>query len=178
MIRRSPGFSSVAIVILALGIGANAAIFSVVNAFLLRSLPLRDPSRLVVMTAIGPGRAAGFPFSVVSYDALRDRGQSFSDITAYCVEGLTLSGSGEPELITTARVAPNFFDLLGVPLTGRGFTAEEGRSGGRPVAVLSHRLWERRFGSDPGILGKDIDLGQVSYTVIGIAGRVPVPISK
>jgi putative ABC transport system permease protein len=168
--RRGPGFSTVAVLTLALGIGANAAIFSVVNAFLLQSLPLRDPQRLVVLTATGPQRAGGFPFSTITYELLRDRAQSYSGITAYVPEGLTLTGIGDPEQLTGARVAPNFFDVLGAqPIMGRTFTASEGEPGGRAVAIVSHQLWERRFASDPSILGKPLILGQTAFTVIGVA---------
>ena len=170
MMRRSPGFSAVAVLTLALGIGANTAIFSVVNALLLRSLPLRDPGRLTLLTTSAPQRGAGFPFSLLIYERFRDFSHSFSGITAYCGESLTLTGMGDPEQLTAARVSPNFFDVLGTPVAlGRTFTAAEGAPGGTPVAILSHRLWEKRFAADPAVLGKPVTLAGQVYTVIGVA---------
>ena len=170
MMRRSPGFTAVAVVTLALGIGANTAIFSVVNAFLLRSLPLHDPRSLVLITGAGLLPGAGFPFSFPAYETFRDHSSSFNGLTAYCGEGQTLTGMGDPEQLTAARVTPNFFDVLQTqPVIGRTFTAAEGEPGGNPVAILSHALWKRRFASDPAVLGKPVTLNQTVYTVIGIA---------
>jgi putative ABC transport system permease protein len=168
--RRSPGFTAVAVVTLALGTGANAAIFSVVNAFLLRPLPLADPARLALITASSSQRGGGFPFSADAYESLRDHSRSFAGITCFVQDGLTLTGIGDPEQLAAARVAPNFFDVVGAPLAlGRSFTAPEGEPGARPVVIVSHQLWQRRFASDPSILGKPLTLGQVVYTVIGVA---------
>jgi putative ABC transport system permease protein len=167
---KNPGFTAVAVITLALGIGANTAIFSVVNALLLRSLPLQEPERLVSITASDSARGiTGFRFSLSTYEALRDRNRSFTGVAAYSGDGLTLTGSAEPERLGGARVSPNFFDILGVqPLLGRAFTPDEGEPGGNLAVLISHRLWERRFASDPTILGQPIMLNQEAYTVIGV----------
>jgi len=169
--RKSPGFTVVAVLTLALGIGANTAIFSVVNALLLRPLPLHAPERLVLIVGSKPQQGgAVFPFSLISYETIRDRNRSFSGVTAFCREGLTLTGAGDPEQLTAARVSPEFFEvLLTQPMLGRAFLPAEGEPGGKPVVLISHRLWQRRFASDPGILGKPINLGQEVYTIVGVA---------
>ena len=170
MMRKSPAFTAVAVLTLALGIGANTAIFSVVNALLLRPLPLHEPECLVLITGSTPRMpGAGIPFSLPSYETMRDRNHSFSGITGYIGEGLTLTGAGDPEQLPGALVAPNFFEVLqSQPMIGRGFQPAEGEAGGRPVVVISDSLWQRRFTSDPAILGKPITLGQEVYTIIGV----------
>jgi len=171
LLRKSPGFTVVAVLTLALGIGANTAIFSVVNALLLRPLPLHAPERLLSITGSKPQQGgAVFPFSLIAYETIRDRNRSFSGVTAFCGEGLTLTGAGEPEQLTAARVSPEFFDVLETqPVLGRAFLPAEGEPGGKPVVLISHRLWQRRFASDPAILGKPINLGQEVYTIMGVA---------
>ena len=171
MMRKSPGFTAVAVLTLALGIGANTAIFSAVNALLLRPLPLLHPDGLVAMSASDPQRGIprGGGFSLASYETLRDRGRSFAGIAAWCGDSFTLTGAGDPEQLAAARVSPNFFEVLDAPpFLGRGFRSAEGEAGGRPVAVISAGLWQSRFASDPAILGKTLSLNQEVYTVIGV----------
>ncbi len=169
-LRKNPGFTLVAMLTLALGIGANTAIFSVVDALLLRPLPLKDPERLVFLSGSDPQRGlATVPFSLPSYEMVRDQNRAFEGVAAFCSEGITLTGSGDPVQLSVARVAPDFFDVLGTrPLLGRGFRAAEGEPGAIPVALISRRLWETRFASDPAILGKPITLGEMVYEVIGV----------
>ncbi|HXB73966.1 MAG TPA: ABC transporter permease [Candidatus Acidoferrales bacterium] len=170
MMAKSPGFTAVAVLTLALGIGANTAIFSVVNALLLRSLPLETPDRLVQVSVLNQARGLQtVPFSLSAFESLRDRNRSFSGIAAIAGETFTLTGGDRPEQLAAARVSPNFFDLLGVqPMMGRGFQTAEGEPGGRPVAIVSHSFWKRRFASDPDILGKPLTLSQDVYTIIGV----------
>ncbi|HUA64101.1 MAG TPA: ABC transporter permease [Verrucomicrobiae bacterium] len=171
VLRRDPEFTIVAVLILGLGIGANTAIFSVVNALLLRSLPLQDPGRLVYLSAYDPSRhLSGGGISLTAYETLRDGNRSFTGITAFVGGGFILTGAGDPESLSAARVSPNFFDVLGAhPVLGRGFRPDEGDEGSRPLAVISHSLWSRRFSSDPNIVGKPVTLGQEVYTIIGVA---------
>jgi putative ABC transport system permease protein len=171
--RKSPGFTIVAVLTLGLGIGANTASFSAVYAMLLRPLPLHDPGRLLFLSGSNPLQpGAGIPFSVAAYESVRDGNSAFTGVTAFCGEGLTLTGAGDPVQLSGLRVSPNFFDVLGVqPAAGRAFRPAEGEPGGEPVALISQGLWERRFASDPRLLGKSITLAQTPYTVIGIAPR-------
>jgi putative ABC transport system permease protein len=170
VLRKAPGFTIVAVLTLALGIGANTAIFSVVNALLLRSLPLEDPARLAALSADYPQRGVkGGAFSVAAYETLRDGNHSFNGIVAYAGEGFTLLGAGEPERLPGARVSPNFLDVLGTrPVMGRGFRTEEGIAGARPVALIGYSLWQRRFGADPHVLGKPVTLNQEVYSIVGV----------
>ncbi|MCC6367393.1 MAG: ABC transporter permease [Bryobacterales bacterium] len=170
MLRKSPGFTAIAVATLTLGIGANTAIFSVVNSVLLRALPLRDPDRLVFAATASPDRGLGNgPLSNASYEILRDRNQSFSGVAAYAAERLPLTGSGEPEQLQGARVSPNFFSVLGSePERGRAFDDGEGKPGAAPVAIISHRLWERRFGSGSNFVRKSITIAGEPHTIIGV----------
>ena len=179
-LRQTPGFTIIAVLTLALGIGANTAMFSVVNAILLRALPLHEPERLVFVSASDPQRGiVSGRFSLANYEHLRDENRSFSGIAGFAREGLTLTGAGDPEQLTAARVSPEFFDVLqSAPMLGRGFQTAEGLPGGKPVVLISHGLWQRRFASDPRILGKPVTLAQVAYTVIGVMPpdyRFPFP---
>jgi hypothetical protein len=170
MMIKSPAFTAVAVLTLGLGIGANTAIFSVVNALVLRPLPLTDPDRLMFISASNPAR--GFrvsSFSLASYQSLRGRSRSFAGTAAFCFDSFTLTGGTEPEQLSAARVSPNFFDVLGAqPLLGRGFRTAEGEAGGPPVALISSALWQRRFARDPAILGRTLLLDQDIYTIIGV----------
>ena len=171
--RKSPGFTTAAVLTLALGIGANTAMFSVVYALLLRPLPLDHPERLVFLIGNDTQRGgSGIPFSVTAYDTLRDGVSTLAGVTAFNSEALTLTGAGDPVQLSGERVSPNFFDVVGVqPVAGRAFQPQEGNTGAQTVALLSEGVWERRFGRDPSILGRSITLAQTPYTVIGIVPR-------
>jgi putative ABC transport system permease protein len=171
MLRNKPGFSLVAVLALALGIGANTAIFSVVNALMLRALPFPDPDRLI--TIWEDHRARGGPEKEWTTPAnLRDwqeQSRSFEQLAAYVGWGPTLTGNMEPEMLDGASISHNMFALLGVePVAGRSFNAEEDQPGGEKVVVLSHGLWQRGFGADRSILGNKVSLSGEACTVIGI----------
>jgi putative ABC transport system permease protein len=163
-IAKNPGFAILAILALALGIGANTAIFSVVNSVLLRPLSYADPSRLVVILHEGK-----LPASPADYLDWRKQSRSFDQIAAAQSGGATLTGGERAEQLTGMQVSANLFDTLGVPaLRGRTFDASEDQPASKHVAVLSYPLWQRRFGGDPGIVGRDIVLNGESYTVTGV----------
>src|SRR5579871_2521716 len=170
MLRASPGFTATAVCALALGIGANTAIFSVVNAVLLRPLPYPEADRLVSLMNSTPQGA--FPAaSVPKYNVWRRQTTVLEDIAAFDTggPGLNLSGHDRPEQVKGIHVSHEFFRLFGArTVLGRTFSPEEDRPrGGNPV-VLSNGLWQRRFGSDPAIVGKALMLGGEQYTVIGV----------
>jgi len=168
VLAKNRGFTAVAVVALALGIGANTAIFSVVNTVLLRRLPYRDPDRLVWITQFIPAQGNTLVFDSDYFAWLRQN-QVFDGMAAYRRPDFTLTGAGDPERVEAAWVTASFFSLLGVePMLGRGFVAEEDRPGGPQVCVLSHELWQRRFGSDSSIVGKSVTLDGKSYTVLGV----------
>jgi putative ABC transport system permease protein len=169
-LRGSPVLTTVALLTLSIGIGANVAIFSVVNAAILRPLPFADPDRIVSFWGSAP--QMGLP--VVNYpDALlvytRERSRTLTPIAGYSTSGFTLTGAGEAERLDGAIVTADFFPLLGrMPAQGRAFLAEEERNGRHQVAVLGDGLWRRRFGGSPDILGKTITLDGTPITVVGI----------
>jgi len=167
MLAKSPGFTAVAILTLALGIGANTAIFSVANALLIRPLPYPDPDRLVIVTnARGTNRR---PFSYTRATFLQEHNRSFSGFAPFVAENFNLTGRGDPEQLPAVRVAWNFFEVLGVgPALGRTFRPEEDRPAGHPAVLISDSLWKRRFGGDPGVLGQSITLDSVDTTIIGV----------
>jgi putative ABC transport system permease protein len=170
MLFKSPGFTAVAVISLALGIGANTAVFSVVNAALLKTLPYRDPQSLVLVW--GEDKAAGSSRGQVSATDVADyraRNHVFEEISTYSDFRPVLTGAGEPERIFGAQVGDGFFDVMQVkPLLGRFFTAEEQVDGKDYVAVLGHAMWQKRFAGDPNIVGRTITLGARPYTVIGV----------
>ncbi|MEE8520942.1 MAG: ABC transporter permease, partial [Gemmatimonadota bacterium] len=152
---RNPGFTAVAVIALALGIGANTSIFSVVNAVLIRSLPFDDADRLVVLWENNQeqGRERD-PVSPQNYLDWRDQSDAFEALAAWAYWSFTLAGADQPERVFTIRTSPSLFALLGAEAAlGRTFTAEENELGGPNAVVLSHGLWERRFGSEPGVIG-------------------------
>jgi len=167
---KRPGFTAVAVLTLALGIGANTAIFSVVNAVLLRPLQFRDPERLVMIWE--DATFAGFPRNTpapANYVDWKTQTQSFEDVAASAESTFNLTGDGDPERVTAYQVTANFFPLFGVaPALGRTFVAEDDRPGAHRVAVLSHGLWQARYGSDPQIVNRDIQLDGEKYTVVGV----------
>jgi predicted permease len=168
LLLKSPGFALVAILTLALGIGANTAIFSVVNGVLLRPLPYPQPNQLVVLSE----KNKSFERSSISYPNFLDwqrRNSTFAAIAAYRSDDFSLTGSGEAERVRVGMVSAGFFEILGVsPVRGRLFTAEDDRRGSAPVALITAGLWESKFGSAPDIVGKTITMDGNGYTVIGI----------
>jgi putative ABC transport system permease protein len=167
MLLKNPGFTIVAVFVLALGIGANSAIFSVVNAVLLRPLPYAQPDRLVIMweKATTQDTSVSYP----NYVDWRDQNQVFEQIAAFRRDSFNLIGAGEPERLSGRMISASFFRTLGVkPLKGRDFLAEEDRAGASRVVILNYGFWQRRFGSDPNIVGKEVSLNNQSYTVVGI----------
>jgi putative ABC transport system permease protein len=166
MLAKSPGFTAIAILTLALGIGANTAIFTVANALLLRPLPYQDPDRLV---RIASERDRESYLSLPYFTALSDRNRSFSGIAAYQGESFNLSGRGEPDQITAERVNGSFFDVLGVrPLAGRTFMSDEDRPGGRQVVLIGAELATRLFNGARNAIGQNLSLDSKDYTVIGV----------
>jgi putative ABC transport system permease protein len=179
-LRERPGFTAVAVLTLALGVGGNTAIFSIVNAMLLRPLPFHSPERLVmawVKTASRPQVAASYP----EYEDWKAQSHSFEDMAVWRGQSVNLTGSGEPERLIGNFVTDNFFSLLGARAAiGRTFLPGETTPGRhKPVAVLSHAVWQRRFGGDPRIVGSSLTISGHSVTVVGVLspefapGRAP-----
>src|SRR5262245_23908837 len=169
MLAKNPGFTTIAILTLALGIGANTAIFSVVNGVLLRPLQYEDADRLVV---IKEHRPDGRPSQVTPANFLDWRAQNnvFSEMAATFARPVNLTGATEAERITLSTVSASFFQLLGAhPALGRAFLPEEEQAGHAPVVIIGHGLWRRRFGAEPSVLGREITLDGRNYTVIGVA---------
>jgi macrolide transport system ATP-binding/permease protein len=176
---RSPGFTAVAVLSLALGIGANTAIFTLTSAVFLHPLPVEQPSRVLEAftvdraTVVTTPNIARTPMSFKNFQDFRDQNDVFSGMAAFFATGVTLTGQGEPKPQTAMLVSANYFDVLGVkPFLGRTFLPNEDRSqGGNPVAVVSYAMWTRQFGSDPSVLGRSVTLNSTAYTVIGVAAR-------
>jgi putative ABC transport system permease protein len=165
---KNPGFSLVAILALALGIGANSAMFSVVDAILLKPLPYANPAQLVWLTQNIPMFKAEMATSI-DYWEWRDQKQLFDDVAAYSSDDFNLVGGDEPERVRVAGVTANFFRTFGVsPSLGRTFTDEEDKPGGDNTVILTHALFVRRYASNPGIVGKTIQLDDKPYTVVGV----------
>jgi predicted permease len=173
-LARDPGFAVVSIVILALAIGANIAVFSVVNTLLLRPLPFPHSQELVWIAP--PPSDCGFScatYSADAYEEFRAQSRAYQDVSGYeaftTPDNLRLTGRGEPEPATSIEVIGNFFQVLGVqPAMGRVFTADEVRGGPHPVAVLTNAYWRREFAADPNILGKALELNGMPLTVVGV----------
>jgi len=171
-LAKTPAFAATALAALALGIGANTAIFSVVNAVLLKPLTYPDADRIVLFFVTTPAGPA-YGSSATKFNILRRQSETFQDVAAYeySPNSLNLTSGAFPEQIDGIRVSTDYFRLFGAPVAlGRTFTADEDRPNGDRVAVLSNRLWQRRFGGDPKLVGKTISLSGVPYTVIGILG--------
>ncbi len=172
VLARRPGFTLVAVLALALGIGANTAIFSVVNTVLIRPLPYSDPGRLMAVRETFVPRFPTFAVAPGSFLEWRAQSTTFESLVAVQASAFNHTGGEEPERLPGARVSEGFFDMLGAPpALGRGFTASEMEPGRDLVVVLSHGLWERRFGGDPELVGEAITLSDRRYTVIGVAPR-------
>ncbi|MFZ0639862.1 MAG: ABC transporter permease [Candidatus Acidiferrales bacterium] len=168
MLAKSPGFMAIAILTLALGIGANTALFSVINGVLLNPLPYPHPQQLVALYS----RTTQFSESSISYpnflDWQRDN-RSFAALAAYRGDSFNMTGAGEPERLRTEMVSADFFSLLGVqPVVGRLFTAQDDHAGAAPVVLLSEGFWRRKFGASPQIVGQPISLNGTPYTVLGV----------
>jgi putative ABC transport system permease protein len=167
MLSKNFGFSLAAIFTLALGIGANTAIFTVTNALLLRPFPYRDPQQLVSLNA--KDKTKDFGGTLLRYELVRDRNRSFQSVAVWTDDTLNLTGHGEPLQVPVVRVSPNFFSVLALqPQLGRTFSEEEGRPEGRPVVVISNFLWRSRFGGDRNIIGQTITLDTTPHTIVGV----------
>ncbi|MGH9613996.1 MAG: ABC transporter permease [Bryobacteraceae bacterium] len=170
--RKSPAFALTAVLTLAIGIGGNTAMFSVIRAVLLKPLEYRDPGRLVRLSHENLRQNAhGDYFTLVRLEEMRSSAKSFAAIGAFLKyqEDVSLSGHGEPAALKSARVSANFLDILKMkPLLGRSFLAEEDKAGGAPVAMISARLWRSRFQADPRVAGQTATLNATPYTIIGV----------
>ncbi len=169
-LRRNPGFTAVAVITLALGIGANTAIFSVVNGVLLRPIPYSRPSRLVQIFSTNQlWHATQIAVSAADFPAIQGQARSFAQMALFNFSSANLTGQGEPEQLSTIQVSPDFFPVLNVPpALGRWFVSEEGQPGKNRVVILGHTLWQRRFGSNPTVLGQAITLNGKPYVVVGV----------
>src|SRR5713101_7074839 len=172
MLIRSPGFTVVALLSLALGIGANTAIFSMISAFLFAALPVEQPARLVSIFTSDVKNPGPLPTSHLNFIDYRDKNDAFTDILAYTGAGVSFSSpGGESKNLFAQVVSGNYFDVLGVKAEhGRTFLADEDKTPGtHPVVVLSHAAWQRDFGGDPAIVGKSISLNRHDFNVVGVA---------
>src|SRR5262245_10517520 len=168
MLLKQPGFTLIATLTLALGIGANSAIFSFVNAVLLRPLPLREPEQLVKIWENKPDMIQGTT-SIPNLKDWREQNDVFTGIAAYQFSNFSLPGRDYPERVFGVTASANFFDVVGVaPQAGRVFQEGEDRPGATRVVMISARLWQRNFGADPGVVGKQIILNGENHTVIGV----------
>jgi putative ABC transport system permease protein len=170
MLRKHPGFTVVAVLTLALGIGANSAIFSLVNGILLRPLPYAQPDRLVQLIHASPNLGLEtWGLSQAAFAIHRDQSKAFAAFAAYANGGVNLTGEGEAERLLVTNVTADFFNVLGVnPAWGRTFHSGEDAPGKNGVCVISYGLWQRRFGGDPQIIGKTLNLNQTATEVVGI----------
>jgi hypothetical protein len=168
-LRAARGFSAVAVLTLGLGIGATTSIYGVLRAVLLEPLAFEEPERIALVGEnwqnLGPVNVSVGNF----VDWRRASGDLFEHLAALGYESFNLSDSGEPERVLGAHVSHGFFELLGMPAShGRWFLAEEDRPGDGRVAILSHRLWVRRYGSDPGVVGREVRLNGIAHVVVGV----------
>jgi predicted permease len=175
LLRKHPAFTAVAVLSLALGIGANATIFTAANAVFFRSPPVASPERLMSVYGSDENNKGGMqflPISFPNYKDYRERNEVFSGLAAFAPVSVNMSsGSGEPAEVDGLMVTGNYFEVLGVKAAyGRALTAEDDRAdGASPVVVLSHGLWQRRFGADPGVVGQSVTLNNYSFAVAGVA---------
>src|SRR5712692_338918 len=170
MLAKSPGFTAVAVLTLALGIGANTVIFSAVYAVMLKPLPFKDSGRLVFIRKKNPPRGwTRNPISPAEILAWRNESGAFEDMAAFTQSSCVLTGAGEAEEDPCEVASSNLFPLLGAtPVRGRTFSADEDKAEGPRVAILSYGLWQRRFGADQRVIGRAIDLNGSSYTIVGV----------
>jgi hypothetical protein len=169
MMRRTPAFTAAALLTLALGIGANSAIFSVVNGVLLQSLPFRDADRLHLLHMLYPDGTKYASLSAPDFMSVRAGQQVFDQVEAIDTRQLTMLGAGEPREVDAAFVSDGVFDMLGLTVvSGRGFRPEENKPGQGHVTLLSHGFWQRVFGGDPAVLGRTVTTAGVAYTIIGV----------
>src|SRR5579871_99072 len=172
LLRQAPGFTAIAILALALGIGANTAIFSTLDAVVLRALPYQDPDRVVMV--FEDSSNIGFPNNTpapANYFDWKEQNHVFTDLAAVRYRGSSITGDGPPEQVKGQAVTSNFFSVLGVtPLVGRTFSADEDRDGAQ-VVVISYGLWQRRYSGDPARINQPIYLNGAKYTVIGVMPR-------
>jgi putative ABC transport system permease protein len=167
LLGKNPGFAAATILTLALGIGANTAIFTVTSALLLKPFPYRNPQQLV--TVVARDNNGNFPCTLMRYELVRDASHSFQSEAVWTNDNLNLTGFGEPLQVPIVRVSPSFFPLLGVKAQqGRSFTEEEGRPEGKPVVMLSDSMWRTRFHGNPNIIGQTITLDETPQTVVGV----------
>ena len=169
-LAKRPAFTAIAVITLALGIGANSAIFSVVNAVLLRPLPFKDPDRLMVVWERRESSGnSNLPLSGHEYSAFKERTNVFEALTIVQPNGLNLTGRGDPSMVDVLEVSTEYFSVIGVPpMLGRAFAPGEDGDGGAKVVVLGHKLWTQRFGSDPNVLNQTVRMNDQSYTVVGV----------
>ncbi|HKY42114.1 MAG TPA: ABC transporter permease, partial [Pyrinomonadaceae bacterium] len=190
MLLKQKGLTAVAVLSLALGIGANTALFSIVDAMLLKMLPVKEPDRLVLFRSVAPkefsvggyngstntdpetGLRSMTSFAYLSYQRMREHQGPMSDVFAFGGVGLNLSADGQAEVPIGQAVSGNYFTTLGVqPALGRLLTDEDDKAGAPPVAVLSHRYWHKRFNGDPSVIGRQINLNNLAFTVIGVSAE-------
>ena len=170
MLAKSPGFAVVAVLTLALGIGANTAIFSVVQNVLLRPLPYDHSENLVQVSNTYPGWGQ-LPMSPGDFADFRWQAREFSELAAYVqvAQGFNMTGEGGPERLQAAFATSNFFPMLGIrPIAGRTFAPEEDKPASAPAVMISHRLWQTHFGSDPAVIGRTLKLDGEGYTLAGV----------
>src|SRR5262245_32188956 len=172
ILLKNPGFTLIAVFTLALGIGANTAVFGLMDKLMLRSLPVKDPARLVLLQSecLNP-RVTFADFSWADYNDYRAQNRVFTDLTAFAQQPVNLGDGDQMERVRAEAVAENYFGTLGVrPLLGRPFLAEENKApGANPVAVIGYSLWKSRFGGDPKVVGQKALLNDTSYTIVGVA---------
>jgi putative ABC transport system permease protein len=177
MLLKQPGFTAIAVITLALGIGVNTSIFSVVNAVLLTPLPYEESERLMALWESQPkNNLKQQPVSLPNFNDWREQSQSFEQIAAYRNFAFTLTGDGEPERINGARVSTNFFELLKLkPVAGRSFMESDGRASAEPVVMISSGFWNRRYGADSDLPGRTLILDGKAYTIVGVLPPLKIP---